>query len=506
MLDVMKRHLFTGILLSAVFTAGSLGSSPEVRLDGGFLHLHARQSSLRAVLEQFQHAGVKVNMEPGIDAVVHGEIEGEPVEEALARLLESFNYLLFWEVIHGPLGPLPRLESIHVFRPGQRRTVRPLPPRSDGIEVGRNPLRPHEPFVTDELLIGVQGGTRAAEFRALLAMVGGTLVESIPEFGIYRVRVPPGSDVFALVQQLRAQGAVAVAEPNYVYELPTPSQAADGAAPRSGAERPDQQQPFLPVQVRQPALAIFDSGLSPALTLDNSVIGRFDAMDPSRSLADPLGHGTQMALVASGQVVPWGLPEEAGQQRVPLLAVRAFDDNGRATSVGIINAIHYAVENGARVINMSWGTESNSAFLRNAVQHAREQGLVLVASAGNEPTQRPVYPAAFDEVIAVSAMSGDGALWERSNYGNFIAAAAPGTGSFPVGHKGPPGSYAGTSIASANVARAFALYFEQHPGATAVEAERAFFDALTDAGPRGTDRYFGRGALDAAAWDRLLGK
>ena len=457
------------------------------------------------MLEQFQHAGVKVNMEPGIDAVVHGEIEGEPLEEALARLLENFNYLLFWDVLHGPLGPLPRLESIHVFRPGQRRAVRPLPPRSDGFEVGRNPLRPNEPFVRDELLIGVQPGTSAAEFRAMLAMVGGTLVESIPEFGIYRVRVPPDSDVFALVQQLRTQGAVAVAEPNYLYELPTPGQAAGETPPRT-VDRSTDPQPFQPVQPRQPALAIFDSGLSPAMTLDNSVVGRFDAMDPSRSLADPLGHGTQMALVASGQVVPWGLPEEAGQQRVPLLAVRAFDDNGRATSVGIINAINYAVENGARVINMSWGTEANSAFLRNAVQHAREQGLVLVASAGNEPTQRPVYPAAFEEVIAVSAMNQDGALWDRSNYGSFIAAAAPGSGSFPVGHKGPPGSYAGTSIASANVSRAFALYFEQNPGATAVEAERAFFNALTDAGPRGTDRYFGRGALDMGAWNRFLGK
>ncbi len=501
----MKRLLFTCILLLPFFTAGALGRVPEVRLDGGFLHLRANQSSLRAVLEQFQHAGVRVNMEPGIDAMVHGEIDGEPLESALAQLLESFNYLLYWEVIHGPLGPLPRLESIHVFRPGQRRAVRPLPRPSEGFEVGRNPLRPNEPFVRDELLIGVQRGTTAAEFRALLAMVGGTLVESIPELGIYRVRLPPDSDVFALVQQLRTQGAVSVAEPNYIYELPAPAQAPGDASTRTAAAPAGDGQDFVPVHSRQPALAIFDSGLSPTFTFDDSVVGRFDAMDPTRSLSDPLGHGTQMAMVASGQVVPWGLPDEVGRQRVPILAVRAFDDNGRATSVGIINAINYAAQNGARVINMSWGTEANSAFLRDAVRRAREQDIVLVASAGNEPTQRRVYPAAFDEVVAVSAMNRDGSLWERSNYGDFIAAAAPGTGAFPVGHRGPPGSYAGTSIASANVSRAFALYFEQNPGATAVEAERAFFQALTDAGPRGTDRYFGRGALDASAWDRFLG-
>lgn len=489
--------------LAALFLAQPAHAA-EVRLDEDRLYLRARRESLRSVLRQFEHVGVDVRMEPGIDAIVDGVMEGDPVDAAMEQLLESFNYLLFWDVLQGPAGPMPRLHAIHVFRPGQRRTVKPLRERSAQFEVARDGLQVHEPFVRDELLFGVKPGTSGKEFRALLALVGGTLVQSVPERGIYRIRLPENSDVMALVRLLRGQGSVAVAEPNYIYSLPPPNVEAARADAAPGAAAPEAAAAFTPVHAQQPALALFDSGLSPSVTLDGSVLGRFDAVDPQRALTDPMGHGTQMALVASGQVVPWGVPPEAGSQRVPLLAVRAFDDQGRATSLSIIQALDYAVQNGARVVNMSWGTESNSAFLRDAIRSARDKGLVLVASAGNEPTQRPVYPAAYDEVIAISAMNADGTLWNKSNYGGFIAAAAPGTGVFPVGHNGPPGGYAGTSIASAWVARAFALYFEQNPGASAEQAEAAFFAALTDAGPKGSDRYFGRGALDSAALSLFL--
>jgi len=242
-----------------------------------------------------------------------------------------------------------------------------------------------------------------------------------------------------------------------------------------------------------------------SIDLDGSVRARYDAVDPSRSLSDPLGHGTQMAMVAAGSVTPGGVESGFGRQRVPLIAVRAFDDEGRATSVGLIQGIEYAIQQGARVINMSWGTESNSEFLRNAIALARKNGVVVVASAGNEPTRRPVYPAAFDHVIGVSAMNSDGNLWEKSNYGRFISAAAPGTGSFSVGHNGPPGNYAGTSIASAYTSRAMVRYFQRHPKATVEQAEKAFYAALTDAGPTGTDDRYGRGALDNAAMQKFLG-
>ena len=166
--------------------------------------------------------------------------------------------------------------------------------------------------------------------------------------------------------------------------------------------------------------------------------------------------------------------------------------------------MEFAIAEGSRVISMSWGTDVESAFLEHAVQYAQENNMVVVAAAGNEPNGRPVYPAAYHGVIAVSAMTADGRIWDRSNYGSFVSAAGPGSATFPVGHNGPPGPYVGTSIATPVVASALTQYFANHPDATVVEATAALNDALTDLGDPGRDDYYGNGALDAEALERLL--
>ena len=91
-----------------------------------------------------------------------------------------------------------------------------------------------------------------------------------------------------------------------------------------------------------------------------------------------------------------------------------------------MRSMAYAMEKGARVINMSWGTEVKSDFLATAVAYAQSKGAILVASAGNEPTQKAMYPAAYRDVVAVSALDADGKLWKSSNYGDFVSVAAPG--------------------------------------------------------------------------------
>ena len=126
---------------------------------------------------------------------------------------------------------------------------------------------------------------------------------------------------------------------------------------------------------------------------------------------------------------------------------------------------------------------------------AAGQGLLLVAAAGNEPTGRPVYPAAYPDVIAVGGTTADGQPWKDSNAGDFVDLSAVATATLPAG------SYVGTSISSAVVANALAQYLNRHPGATAAQARAALVAALSPAPAAGT----GAGTLDAAALRRLLG-
>jgi hypothetical protein len=485
--------LFTILALVAVHAPDAL----EVRLHGDRLTLVAWDDALRDVLEGFLHAGVQVKMDPQIHAKVTGVFEDADTEEALKELLEPFGYALVWDVVEGPLGPLPKLSEIHIFRPGEEKMLEPLFDPNANLEITTGPDMAGPLFVEDELLLSVKPSMKIEEFKRLLFQVGGTVIDSVPELGIYRVRLVAGTNVPALVQQLEGHPKIHTVEPNYVFKAPEPVIAG------------------LPVEVANPnvnlpaaaegalPVAILDSGLASLEGLDDIVVGKFDAMNPERTLADPLGHGTQMALIAAGAVVPDGVTA-SGEATVPVVAIRAFDDNGHASSFGLGRSIAYALEQESRVMNMSWGSETKSEFLGDAIAYAQSKDMIVVASAGNEPTGKPMYPAAYPGVVSVGALSADGRLWDHSNYGDFVFLAAPGAASFPVGYQGPPGPYAGTSIASAYVSRALAAYMSAHPKSSRREALKALRDALTDAGAEGRDSKYGYGVLDGEAMQRLL--
>ncbi|MFH0879783.1 MAG: S8 family serine peptidase [Lentisphaerota bacterium] len=492
---------FRKFFCTVILTAGmaSQAQAFQFRLVGDRLWLKADQTPLHDVLMAFARSGVRVQVDPRIDATVTGKLSNEDVEAALGKLLESYGYVLFWDVMKGPLGSFPKLDEIKVFLPGNEEGVRPLQGVSDNLETATGPTG-GPVFVRDEILLGVKAGSRLDDLKLLLDQIGGTLVGGLSEIGVYQVRLPPGTNIPDLVAQLSRNPLVAHVEPNYVTRVPS-AQRQQGAAGNSAAGQ---------VSVASPgkdaaAVAILDSGLLPVSGLDDAVIARFDALNPSRALGDSVGHGTQMAMIAAGAVDPGGLSGEAGES-VPVVAIRAFDDNGNASYYGLMSSIDYAVQQKARVINLSWGSDTDSAFLSAAVAYAQAKGLIVVAAAGNEATGKAVYPAAYPGVVAVAALGADGNTWKNSNYGNFVTLAAPGLASFPVGHNGPPGSYAGTSISSAYTARALSLYLSQHPGATGPQAIKALEQALTDRGTKGRDATFGFGALDQSALGRLLQK
>ena len=171
-----------------------------------------------------------------------------------------------------------------------------------------------------------------------------------------------------------------------------------------------------------------------------------------------------MALIAAGVVNPVGVKTDtvAGS---PVVVIRVIGDNGFTSNYTLIRGIDYAIQEEARVISLSWGSETASSILETAIDYATEKGLILVAAAGNVPTGKPVYPAAYEKVIGVGALTPDGKPWNQSNYGDFVALYAPGLADLPVGYQGDPGTYAGTSIATAYTAHLVASILDQIPDA-----------------------------------------
>lgn len=478
MRNILLNAYFWAILtlLGAVEPASAL----FFRLEGDRLWLQARQTPLAEILDQFSRVGVDVRLDPAVQSTVTGAIRGENLDVALENLLEGYDYLLTWKRLRGPLGRVPKLKEIQVFLPGHSAAARPRPKKPSRFEATRGVTGTAPEFVKDELLVGVRPGTTYAQFQDLLDQIGGMIVDADAATGVYLIRFPPGTNVEALLAQLARDPLVAHAELNYVARLPS---GFAGAAGRLPAVSP-------PADGSIP-VAVLDSGLDPAAGLGPLVSAGWDAVAPDRALADPDGHGTQMAILASGALAADGLATAAA---VPLVSVRAFDEDGQTSNFAILQALAYAAQAGAKVVNMSWGSGTDSEFLRASVQTAAAQGLLLVAAAGNEPTGQPVYPAAYLETIAVGGVTADGQPWADSNSGDFVDVAAVVSATLPAG------SYVGTSISSAAVANALARYLNLHPSATADQARAALVAALSPAAGAG----LGAGTLDAAALQRLL--
>jgi len=485
--------MFRILVFAFVTFAMTAPAAVDLRLDGDRMWMKASDASLREVMEAFARLGVTVRFDTSVSGTCSGAISDAPLDAALTNLFSQLGYVFTYDLVRGPIGDYTRLAGIQVFRIGNPDAVTTL---EAGGRMVVTRLPGHPPFVADEILIGFRPGTKMEQVRDMLAKTGGTIVSSIPRLGVYRIRLPAGANVLSVVDLLKKNDIVAAVEPNYVTQLPGGSATGDPAlaalrkigVPASGAA----------------SVAVLDSGQLSGSGYDAGVVGTFNAIHPGAPMSDPVGHGTQMSMIVAGSVSPGGVSGDS-TAAVPVLAVRAFDDQGLTSNYALMDAINYAGSQGARVINLSWGSENNSDFVHASIAQAQQSGMIVVAAAGNEATGTAMYPSAYDGVVSVAALNADGTLWQNSNYGPTVTVAAPGTASFPVGHDGPPGSYAGTSIASAYVSHALAQYLAQNPTATSQQAVTALTSSVTDAGSPGKDPYYGYGSLDAAAMTRLLG-
>lgn len=439
----------------------------EVRIIGEKLSVHADQVPLQDILQRITDQGVVVRIDPALNPRISASFENRDMQKGLASILKSLNYLLIWKTVKAPPpGRLFRLAQLHIFRPGEKDRMQRFRRRS-AFDVARNP-KDGSFYVRGEILLKLGPGMRFAEFEKLLDKIRGTVLERNPITGIYRIRLPENADVPAIAELITKHPGIGKAEPNYAYSVSVPY---TGVSP-SGTDYPSA---VLPPAGKAP-IAVLDTGLSAGSGLDEFVLASLDATDPGEPISDNLGHGTQMSLIAAGVISPYGVQTEQGNALNPVIPIRAFDDNGVTSNFSMMQSIDFALKNGARVMSLSWSSETESGFLEESLNYADSQGLVIIAAAGNEPTGKEVWPAAYESVIGVGALAPDGTPWKKSNYGSFVTLSAPGFADLPVGYKGEPGLYAGTSISTAYVANRIASYLSENPEARKQDVVNALDD------------------------------
>lgn len=338
------------------------------------------------------------------------------------------------------------------------------------------------PFVADQVVVKINVAA-GVTIETINAAYGTTTLDTfLGSAGIYLLQVAPGWDVQTTVDVMEDDPRLIYVEPNFI------SQAPEGDPSETWAWGGYDPQPYLGqyaielVQLAQAHLvtqgagvtvAVLDTGvqldhvhLVDALTpagydfVDDDPIAEdsFNGLDDDNDgwIDEGAGHGTHVAGIIH-LVAPEAL----------ILPVRVLDSEGQGNYYALAEAIDYAADQGAQVMNLSLGTTVDSDLLQEVVAEATAAGVVLVAAAGNLNSNAVQYPAANPDVLAVTAVGPLAVKADFANYGEWVDMAAPGesiTSTFPVDGYA---QWSGTSMATPFVAGQAALLRALFPTASA---------------------------------------
>jgi hypothetical protein len=360
-----------------------------------------KSGQLLPLLEQIASVtGWQVLLEPDTTCTISAKFDHLPPGEALHLLLRDLNFALV---------PATNASSkLFVFRTTMRnatRLVRPAVP----ADVGKAKIIPNQ------LIVRLKPGAKIDDLAKLL---GAKVIGHIDNLNAYLLEFEDAAAADAARTQLASNPDVSSVDSNYSLDRP-----ADPRVTSSASAPPMQLQLKPPPASGRIIVGLVDTALQPLcgdlnqfLLKPISVAG--DAqLDPSAP-----SHGTAMAETVLHSVQAM----TKGTTAVQILPVDVYGPNPSTSTFAVANGIVQAVNGGARVINLSLGSQGDSPFLHSVVQDVRKQNIPVFAAAGNEPVTTPFYPAAYPEVTAVTAVD-QGKLASYANRGSFVSLGTPGT-------------------------------------------------------------------------------
>ena len=251
-------------------------------------------------------------------------------------------------------------------------------------------------------------------------------------------------------------------------------------------------------------VAVIDTGID--LThpdLQDNIKGGYNAIYPTKSANDDNGHGTHVAgIIAAAQN---GIGVVGMGPKIDLYAVKALNRQGSGYLSDIIEGLDWSIANGIQVVNMSLGAKTNVQSFHDAVIKAYQAGLVLVAAAGNDYGGAVNFPAAYPEVVAVSATDSGDQVAAFSSVGPEVDLSAPGVGIFSTYKGSSYKTLSGTSMATPHVAGAAALVMATPVGLSDLDADGVWDPSevqnkleatAQDLGSAGKDNLYGSGLLN----------
>lgn len=399
----MRPYLLWVISVWLAVDANAAVLPPLLKFDKAKNQMEARIDgwSLRRFLDRLASVtGWQVFVEPGTERRVSSSFQSLETREALQRLLGDLSFAL--------IRPTNAPTRLLIYRTDQGQASLKI----TGADASGTPG-----LLDDELIVTLKPG--GASIDELARKLGAKVIGRADNQHAYRLKFNDAEAAREARSTLLDSPDVASVDDNYQINRPITADAAAAAGfpslnltPTSRADGS-----HLIVGLVDTAVQTSGTGLKDFLLNPLSVAGESNA-----SKSEPT-HGTSMA-----ETILRGLSSGAGDSSTPvrLLPVDVYGAGENTTSFDVARGIYAAIKDGATVINLSLGSSGDSGFLRNVISQGDQQGIIFIAAAGNEPTTSPTYPAAYPEVIAVTASDRQGNIASYANRGDFVDVIAPG--------------------------------------------------------------------------------
>jgi len=204
---MLKKIMISAAILTWM---ASTALAFDLRIAGEQIDLRAVEEPLQNILRGMAQQGVRVRVDPQVNPRVSAAYENRDLREVMAIVLRSYDHVLVWEKI--PQKPSSfRLAEIQIYRPGKKELIQELQPRVFSLQ--KDP-QDGALFVRDELLLQVNSGTDLGKF---LKTSGGWVIDKNETLGIYKIRLPPDTDLPAILSRLRALPGIVQAAPDFAY-------------------------------------------------------------------------------------------------------------------------------------------------------------------------------------------------------------------------------------------------------------------------------------------------
>jgi thermitase len=360
------------------------------------------------------------------------------------------------------------------------------------------------PYAAGELLVTYEEQASDAAVESLDEEVGAEVGETLPaidarlfEFSEVKGKLSEQAREQALArirEELERDPAVESVGYNYLYSASvTPDDPSFDE--QWGLSTADFENAWSSTLGSGVKIAIVDSGADVRHGDLKQNIGRQrDFINDDGTVEDPFKHGTHVAGIAAADTNN-GIGVAGGCPNCKLLIAKVLDEGGSGYSADVAEGITWSADNGAKVINLSLSNGAKDNPVKDAVDYATRRGAIVVAAAGNTRKSRPMYPAAYSNVMAVAATDRHDQPASFSTYGDWVDIAAPGRSILSTI---PGGRYAfknGTSMAAPHVSALAGLLASQELDRAGIN--KRIFNTAVDLGPVGHDPHYGHGRIDA---------